>query len=43
VSGANDAPRAYDDDGTNLLWARLPDGLDSFENSRVEIFGGVRI
>src|SRR6266481_3304746 len=43
VSGANDASRADHDDGTNLLWARLPDGLHRCENPRVRSFRGGKI
>jgi hypothetical protein len=43
MSGAHDASRADDEDGTDLLWVRLPDGLESFENSVVKIFSCGRI
>ena len=43
MCGANDATGAYDYDGTDLLWAGLPDCLNSCGNPRIKTFRGGRI
>jgi hypothetical protein len=43
MCGANDAASADDNDGTDLLWPGLPDGLNSRGNPGIKTFLGARI
>ncbi len=44
MRGANDATSPDDNDGTELPWPRLPDGLNRCGNARFKVFsgGGIR-
>ncbi len=43
MCGANDAAGADDNDGTDLLWAGLPDRLNGCGDPRIQTFRGGRI